>query len=143
VIVAFIGLNLYSLRKYYFDPAYGKGGYRPVAEFVMQKENLGVPSVLAYGMTRLLRHYGDTRTLDAQIVPGLDVGAEIGATIEKLTQAAPTTLVILNHEDHWRRSHGADLPTMVNARYDLRGTTDFPGFKVYRLAHKGSAAPAR
>ena len=134
LIVAFIGLNLYSLYKHYFRYDYSKGDYRGVAEYVMAKENAQTPSVLAYGFMRLLRYYGDSQTMDAAVL----TGPELVGKVRALTHDAPAVLVILNHEEFWQKQHGADIPTLLRGTYALTDTTAFHTFKVFHFALSGS-----
>ena len=134
LIVAFLGLNLYSLYKHYFRYDYSKGDYRGVAEYVMAKENAQTPSVLAYGFMRLLRYYGDTRTMDAAVL----TGPELVGKVRALTHDAPAVLVILNHEEFWQKRYGADIPTLLGGTYALTDTTEFHTFKVFHFALNGS-----
>jgi uncharacterized membrane protein len=134
LIVAFLCLNVYSLYKHYFRYDYSKGDYRNVAHYVMAKENVETPSVLAYGFMRLLRYYGDSRTMDGAVFRG----PELGARIRALTNGAPAVLVILNHEEFWQKRYGASVPSLLAGMYELDDTTEFHTFKIFHFSSSKS-----
>jgi hypothetical protein len=134
-LVLFLVANLYSLQKYYYRYDYSKDDYRAVAAYVNASENVGTPSVLAWGWGRLLRYYGDTRTVDASSRPF----PQLAETVRELTAASPSALVVLTHEEFWRRQAGGDLPTIVAPLYDVQDKKVFQNVTVYKLALKPAA----
>jgi uncharacterized membrane protein len=139
LVVAFIGLNVYSLSKHYFRYDYSKGDYRGVAEYVMAKENAQTPSVLAYGFLRLLRYYGDTKTVDGAVL----TGPELAGKVRALANGSPDVLVILNHEEFWMKRYGADIPTLLRGTYELKDTTLFHTFKVFHFSSTAASSAPR
>jgi Dolichyl-phosphate-mannose-protein mannosyltransferase len=131
LLVLFIGLNLYSLCKYYFQYEYSKDDYRSVARYVMAQENRQTPTILVYGYIRLLRHYGDTRTLDGNSFSPPQL-------IEKIAEGERGALVILSHEEFWLLRYGASLPALLSPTFACEPAEEFQNFKVYRVSRKGT-----
>ena len=129
LLAAYVALNLYSLHKLYFRYDYSKGDYRGVAEYVAKRKN-EMPSVLLLGWPRLLRHYGDDHTKDGTNLPT----ATLAEGVKQLSGAAPRTLIVLGHEEYWRRTTGADVPTQLKPLYDLEASETFQNFRVYQFA---------
>jgi len=131
LIVLFIGLNLYSLCKYYFLYDYSKDDNRSVARYVMAQENRQTPSILVYGYIRLLRHYGDTRTLDGTSFSPPQL-------MEKIAEGERGALVIVSHEEFWLLRYGASLPALLSPTLACELAAEFQNFKVYRVSRKGT-----
>ena len=135
LIVLFIGLNCYSLYKYYFLHEYSKDDYRSVASYVMAQENQQTPSILVYGYIRLLRHYGDTRTLDGTLFSPPQL-------MEKIAEGERGALVIMSHEEFWLLRYGASLPALLSPTLACELAAEFQSFKVYRVSRKGKGTGA-
>ena len=131
LIVLFVGLNLYSLCKYYFLYDYSKDDYRSVATYVMAQENRQTPSILAYGYIRLLRHYGDTHTVDGNTFSPAQLK-------EKIAEGEHGALIIMSHEAFWLLRHGASLPALLSPTFACELAAEFQNFKIYRVSRKGT-----
>jgi hypothetical protein len=134
LIVLFTGLNLYSLYKYFFRYEYSKDDYRSVANYIMASDDQQTPSVLFYGQIRLLRYYGDTRSLDGTMLPLAQRAQEIC----ELAKRTRNIRVIVSHEPFIRLLCGADLPALVSPTLTSESVAKFQNFKVYRFSRRGN-----
>ncbi len=125
--VLLLFINLLSLRNYFFDPMYGRDDYQAAAEYITNGFNAEIPSVLLWGDKRLLRYYGDDKTLG---IDGTQIEAnELSKRLKTLTNDSQEILVAINREFFLDYS----IESALSDTYTLEAKESFSHFDIYRF----------
>ena len=129
--VSLIILNIYSLSNYYFNQDYEKDDYRSAAQYLVENRNDSAKSILLWGSTTILNHYGDDLTLDGRQLLQEKFTAQ---KINDLTSNVNTVFLAVNRKfDLFSENI---LEEKMSKLYILNSQVDFPCFKIYRFTKR-------
>lgn len=122
-------LNIYSLSNYYFKDEYRRDDYRSAAQYLTENRDATSQSISLWGSLRLLRYYGDNRTLNGWNLPRNE---DLAEQVRKMTPNAETVFISVNRE--YRLGPKGSVEKYMSDLYTLNSQVDFPYFNVYRFA---------
>lgn len=132
-VAALIALNVYSTYNYYFKPAYWRDDFRSTAQYLQSAQTDSSESVLLTGDPRLLKYYGDMRTLYSNVfVEKIKAGDQTWINdLKQITNASENITVIIYRSSWFNRK---DVIAPLLDEYELvKEVNSFKGFKVLHL----------
>lgn len=136
LIVALIGLNIYSTFNYYFKSIYWRDDYRSVAEYLINSQNSS-NTILLSGEPFILSYYGDART---GYVGGKWMGKALGGNpewIDGFNQVAGDSETITVAIYRPKRYTKTDFESDFSEDYNILAKVDkFNGFEILHLETK-------
>jgi hypothetical protein len=132
VLIAFMGLNVWSLVNYFFDPRHGRDDVRGTVRHVMASRGHGIASVVLGGEITVWRYYGDA---ESPFIDDIDLGT-LAERVAKSTGSSPEVLLAVCREFFIDPQNRGLVAEAMSPRYDLLGKTRFQNFIVYRLSLK-------
>ena len=138
LLVVLIGLNVYSLSNYYFNPIYWRDDYRGAASYLLEARETVDNTILMSGELDILKYYGDDSTLyvEDKWVGKLLAGDSgwVEGVKERSTDSVDIVLAIYRP----RRYSKANIENDLSDSYSVLSSEDniIRGFKILRLKAK-------
>ena len=130
VLLAVVGLNLYSAQNYFFDSRYWRDDYRGTARILMRPENRAIPALLLWGNSNLLAHYDATHVMDGHDI----VGRNVGTQILSRSEGSPMVIAVINREFYWNQ--GVLFSESVEDTYFIDRIVNLNNVNIYYLIRR-------